>query len=81
MPLHHCLNAINQKINIIEIKYNMLCLCLTIMFPQQKEMLKVYELDIKFPLFMSRFHDSLTSVIRLCSCKQIWHTVQTYNQT
>ena len=37
----------------------MLCLRLNIMFPQQKERLKVYELDIKFSLFMSRFYDCM----------------------
>ena len=45
--------------NRIEIKYNMLCIPLNIMFPQQKERLKVYELDIKFSLFMSRFYDCM----------------------
>ena len=59
MPLCHSLGAINHKMNRIEIKYNMLCFRLTIMFSQQKKMLKVYELDIKFPLFMSRFYDCM----------------------
>ena len=51
MSLYHPLGAINYEMSIIKPKYNCYAFNRNIMFPQQKERLKVYEYIIKSLLF------------------------------